>query len=255
MRALYFTRATAPSGEGPLYHHIGLYAYRRRALDRFVALPPSPLEKRERLEQLRAVEDGMRIDIILVDDVPLGVDTPHDLERARAILAVPRRSLTSMSVIISYQGEPGAFSSQAALQVFPDCELLPCATFEDALAAVSDGTARYGMIPIDNSIAGRVADIHHLLPNSGLHVIGEHFLPIRFHLMAAQGRDARDAEDGAEPYPRARPVPQDDPQARPQGRGRGRYGRLGPAGRGSGRSEPRRDRAADLPPRSTASTS
>jgi len=86
MRALYFTRATAPTGEGPLYHHIGLYAYRRRALDRFVALPPSPLEKRERLEQLRAVEDGMRIDVIVVDDVPLGVDTPHDLDRARAIL-------------------------------------------------------------------------------------------------------------------------------------------------------------------------
>jgi 3-deoxy-manno-octulosonate cytidylyltransferase (CMP-KDO synthetase) len=87
MRALYFTRATAPSGEGPLYHHIGLYAYRRSALDRFVSLPPSPLEKRERLEQLRAIEDGMRIDIIVVDDVPLGVDTPHDLERARAILS------------------------------------------------------------------------------------------------------------------------------------------------------------------------
>jgi len=92
-----------------------------------------------------------------------------------------------MSVIVSYQGEPGAFSSQAALQVFPDCELLPCATFEDALAAVSDGTARYGMIPIENSIAGRVADIHHLLPRSGLHIIGEHFLPIRFHLMAVKG--------------------------------------------------------------------
>lgn len=87
MRALYFTRVTAPGGEGPLYHHIGLYTYRRRALDRFVSLPPSPLEKRERLEQLRAIEDGMRIDIIVVDDVPLGVDTPHDLDRARAILA------------------------------------------------------------------------------------------------------------------------------------------------------------------------
>jgi len=92
-----------------------------------------------------------------------------------------------MSVIVSYQGEPGAFSSQAALQAFPDCELLPCPTFEDALAAVVDGNARYGMIPIDNSIAGRVADIHHLLPRSGLHVIGEHFLPIRFHLMAGEG--------------------------------------------------------------------
>lgn len=86
MRALYFTRATAPGGEGPLYHHIGLYTYRRKALDRFVSLPPSPLERRERLEQLRAIEDGMRIDIIVVDDVPLGVDTPHDLDRARAIL-------------------------------------------------------------------------------------------------------------------------------------------------------------------------
>lgn len=87
LRALYFTRATAPTGEGPLYHHIGLYAYRRAALERFVALPPAPLEKRERLEQLRALENGMRIDVALVDAVPLGVDTPADLERARALIA------------------------------------------------------------------------------------------------------------------------------------------------------------------------
>jgi len=86
LRALYFTRASAPSGDGPLFHHIGLYAYRRAALERFVAMPPSPLEKRERLEQLRALEAGMRIDVMLVDDVPLGVDTPADLERARAVL-------------------------------------------------------------------------------------------------------------------------------------------------------------------------
>ena len=86
MRALYFTRATAPWGDGPLYHHIGLYAYRREALARFVALPASPLEKREKLEQLRALEAGMRIDAMLVDTVPLGVDTPHDMERARAML-------------------------------------------------------------------------------------------------------------------------------------------------------------------------
>jgi 3-deoxy-manno-octulosonate cytidylyltransferase (CMP-KDO synthetase) len=86
LRALYFTRATAPSGEGPLYHHIGLYAYRRAALERFVALPPSPLEQRERLEQLRALEAGMRIDVTLVDSVPLGVDTPEDLETARSML-------------------------------------------------------------------------------------------------------------------------------------------------------------------------
>ena len=87
LRALYFTRATAPYGQGPLYHHIGLYAWRRSALERFVSLPPSTLEKRESLEQLRALEDGMRIDVAIVDSVPLGVDTPADLERARQILA------------------------------------------------------------------------------------------------------------------------------------------------------------------------
>jgi 3-deoxy-manno-octulosonate cytidylyltransferase (CMP-KDO synthetase) len=86
LRALYFTRATAPSGDGPLYHHIGLYAYRRSALERFVGLKPSALEQRERLEQLRAIEDGMRIDIQIVDTVPLGVDTPEDLARARKML-------------------------------------------------------------------------------------------------------------------------------------------------------------------------
>jgi 3-deoxy-manno-octulosonate cytidylyltransferase (CMP-KDO synthetase) len=87
LRALYFTRATAPWGEGPLYHHVGLYAWRRDALARFVALPPSALEKRERLEQLRALENGMRIDAAVVSAVPLGVDAPEDLERARRILA------------------------------------------------------------------------------------------------------------------------------------------------------------------------
>ncbi len=87
LRALYFTRATAPHGEGPLYHHIGLYAYRRKALETFVTLKPSTLEKRESLEQLRALEAGMRIDAEIVDTVPLGVDTPADLEKARAMLA------------------------------------------------------------------------------------------------------------------------------------------------------------------------
>lgn len=87
LRALYFTRATAPSGDGPRYHHIGLYAYRRDALARFVGLPPSVLEMREKLEQLRALEAGMRIDVTVVDSVPLGVDTPHDLETARQLLA------------------------------------------------------------------------------------------------------------------------------------------------------------------------
>jgi len=87
LRALYFTRARAPWGKGPLLHHIGLYVYRRDALARFVAAPPSALERRERLEQLRALELGMRIDIAIVDESPLGVDAPDDLERARAILA------------------------------------------------------------------------------------------------------------------------------------------------------------------------
>jgi 3-deoxy-manno-octulosonate cytidylyltransferase (CMP-KDO synthetase) len=86
LRALYFTRATAPAGAGPLYHHIGLYAFRRAALERFVTLPPSPLERREKLEQLRALEAGMRIDAAIVDTVPLGVDTAEDLATARAML-------------------------------------------------------------------------------------------------------------------------------------------------------------------------
>lgn len=87
LRALYFTRATAPWGDGPLYHHVGLYAYRRAALERFVSLQPSVLEKRESLEQLRALEDGMRIDVEIIRTVPLGVDTPEHLERARALLS------------------------------------------------------------------------------------------------------------------------------------------------------------------------
>ncbi len=86
LRALYFSRSRAPWGDGPLFHHIGLYAYRRKALTRFVALPEGELERREKLEQLRALEAGMRIDAMIVEDLPLGVDTPADLERARAVL-------------------------------------------------------------------------------------------------------------------------------------------------------------------------
>ena len=86
-RAMWFSHAPISWGDGPLYHHIGLYAYRRPALERYVTLTPSPLELRERLEQLRALEDGMRIDAALVDSVPLGVDTPADLEQIRAMMA------------------------------------------------------------------------------------------------------------------------------------------------------------------------
>lgn len=86
MRALYFTRATAPHGDGPLFHHIGLYAYRREALEKFVTLPPSTLERREKLEQLRAIEAGMRIDATIVDVVPVGVDTQNELDQVRRIM-------------------------------------------------------------------------------------------------------------------------------------------------------------------------
>lgn len=86
LHALYFTRATAPYGNGPLYHHIGIYAYRRKALEQFVSFQPSPLEKREKLEQLRALEHNMRIDVEIIDTTPLGVDTQHDLDRVRKIL-------------------------------------------------------------------------------------------------------------------------------------------------------------------------
>jgi 3-deoxy-manno-octulosonate cytidylyltransferase (CMP-KDO synthetase) len=87
-RALYFSRALVPTGSGPVYHHIGLYGYRRKALERFVQLQPSPLELRERLEQLRALEDGMVISAAVVDDIPLGVDDRDDLERARVQLKI-----------------------------------------------------------------------------------------------------------------------------------------------------------------------
>jgi len=86
-RALYFTRARAPHGDGPLYHHIGIYAFRRDALARFVSLPPSPLEQREKLEQLRALEAGMTIAVARVDSVPLSVDTEEDLKKARELLS------------------------------------------------------------------------------------------------------------------------------------------------------------------------
>jgi prephenate dehydratase len=99
------------------------------------------------------------------------------------------------SRLIAYQGEAGANSHIACNQVYPDLEPLPCPTFEDALAAVKSGEARYAMIPIENSLAGRVADIHHMLPSAGLYIIGEHFLPIRFQLMAPKGTKLTDIKD------------------------------------------------------------
>ncbi len=102
---------------------------------------------------------------------------------------------TAKTMRISYQGEPGANSHIACNEVFADLEPLPCATFEDAIGAVKSGEARYAMIPIENSLAGRVADIHHLLPDSGLYIIGEHFLPIRFQMMALKGTKISEITD------------------------------------------------------------
>src|SRR6187551_108417 len=93
---------------------------------------------------------------------------------------------------IAFQGEPGANSHIAIVEAYPDAEPLPCATFEDALAAIASGEADLGMIPIENSVAGRVADIHHLLPHSGLHIVAEHFMRVRHQLLAPRGATLAD---------------------------------------------------------------
>ena len=92
-----------------------------------------------------------------------------------------------MTKKIAFQGEPGANSHLAAREVYPDYEPMACATFEDAFSAIGNGDAKLGMIPIENSVAGRVADIHHLMPHSGLHIVGEHFMPVRHQLLAPKG--------------------------------------------------------------------
>src|SRR3979409_1071733 len=102
---------------------------------------------------------------------------------------------------VAFQGEPGANSHIAIVEAYPDAEPLPCPTFEDALAAISSGEADLGMIPIENSVAGRVADIHHLLPQSGLFIVGEWFLPIRHQLMAPRGAKLADIKTEGSPVP------------------------------------------------------
>src|SRR5580704_9817333 len=93
---------------------------------------------------------------------------------------------------IAFQGEPGAHSHLAIAEAYPDCEAVPCATFEDAFAAITGGEADLGMIPIENSVAGRVADIHHLMPDSGLHIVAEHFMPVRHQLLGVRGAQLSD---------------------------------------------------------------
>ncbi len=127
LRALYFTRATAPTGEGPLYHHIGLYAYRRTALERFVSLPPSPLEQREKLEQLRALEAGMRIDVAIVRSGAARrrhAGGPRNRARVVDLTAAPpyaARMTDTKRLKIVFQGEPGANSDIACREAYPAC--------------------------------------------------------------------------------------------------------------------------------------
>ncbi len=223
LRALYFTRATAPCGEGPLYHHIGLYAYRRAALERFVSLPPSPLERREKLEQLRALEAGMRIDVCHRRDRAarrryaggFGKGARHANGTSRTARGMMKRKKAlhrrSARHSIAFQGEPGANSHIACRRGLSGHEPLPCPTFEDAFAAVRTGKAALAMIPIDNSVAGRVADIHHLMPASRLHIVAEWFLPVQHQLMAPKGATLKTIKTVGKPCACARPMPQHHP--------------------------------------------
>ena len=153
------------------------------------ALPPSPLERRERLEQLRALEAGMRIDAVVVDDVPLGVDTPARSRAARA------RSSGRPETAMTHEASSPSRASPAPTRTSPARRRIRtgsrCPARPSRTPSRRSATARpaLAMIPIENSIAGRVADIHHLLPTSGLHIVGEHFLPIHFQLMATAGAD------------------------------------------------------------------
>ena len=157
---------------------------------------------------------------------------------------------------IVFQGEPGANSHLACREAYPDCEPVPCATFEDCFSALASGEAALGMIPIENSVAGRVADIHHLMPDSGLHIIAEWFLPIRNQLMAPKGASLKTIKIGREPRDGARPMPQHHPRAQAQADRRRRHRRLGArSGREQGRHARRHRLAAggrDLRPRHPA---
>ena len=156
---------------------------------------------------------------------------------------------------ISFQGEPGANSDTACRNMFPDMEPLPCPTFEDAFNAVETGKADLAMIPIENTIAGRVADIHHLLPESKLHIIGEYFLPIHFQLMVLPGvarKEIKSVHSHIHALGQCRKI---HPQERLEAGDRRRHGGRGEAGRRDRRSAPWRRSRRAWPPASTVSTS
>ena len=146
--------------------------------------------------------------------------------------------MTALKKIV-FQGEPGANSHLALHEVFPDHEAVPCATFEDAFAAIAAALRMLGMIPIENSVAGRVADIHHLMPDFGAAHRCRAFHAGASPVAGAERRDAQGHQDGREPRPCARPMPQDHPQARHQAGGGGRHRGLRARGRRSGRQDAR----------------
>ena len=154
---------------------------------------------------------------------------------------------------IAYQGEPGANSDAACRERFPELEPVPCATFEDAFDAVESGRAELAMIPVENSIAGRVADIHHLLPESGLHIVGEHFMPIHFQLMACRGARLEQVTTVRSHAHALGQCRRDPARARLERRRRGRHRRRRPRGGRAGDPRGRRARAPagrrDLRPR------
>lgn len=114
------------------------------------------------------------------------------MNTAEIFWRLEKMAKTTNDNLVSFQGDLGAYSNLAAKQLFPDMEVLPCRTFEDALSAVDEGNVKYAVIPIENSVAGRVADIHYLIPHSNLHIIGEHFLRINHHLLALPGTSIED---------------------------------------------------------------
>ena len=151
-------------------------------------------------------------------------------------------SRESFVTVVAFQGELGANSQIAIREAFPGADPLPCPTFEDAFSAVREGVAPLAMIPIENSLAGRVSDIYHLLPVSGLSIIGEHFLPIRHQLLGVPGATLADLRTVESHVDGPRPVPQRDPAARPDTDHRRRHGRVGARGRRGRRTDAGRHR-------------
>ena len=230
LRALYFTRATAPSGDGPLYHHIGLYAFRRAALERFVKLPPSPLEQREKLEQLRALEAGMRIDVAIVDTVPLGVDTPGGFGNRARHANQPHHEQAQQNLI------PGRAGRQFAHRLQRGLSRLRAAAVPDLRGCLRRGAhrPRCACHDPDRQFGGRPRR-RHPSPDAGVRpAYRRRMVPAgAASIDGAARRDAQNHQDGREPRPCAWPVPQHHPHARHQGGGRRRHrGRGARSGRG-----------------------